>query len=265
MNELHLYEQIPKGPLLMRVRQFENKDYRFFLHWHEHTEIHILLQGEGTLLCNNERIPLASGDCAVINGNELHQGGSGKATYLCLLVPPALLGNRYTVFERVIRDETVKRFAQDILQAVGQANACDMLKAHGSAYLLVAHLLENHTVYALDESLASKHLKKLERINNAVLLMNQNYKNSISTADLASAVYLSEGYFCSLFKEVMGKSAMDYLNGLRVERAEQLLKASDMSVSEIAFCCGFSDANYFSRTYKRFLHKTPSQTRLEKN
>ena len=264
MNDIQLYEQVSKTQFPMHILRFDDSDYRVRPHWHEHTEIHVLLRGGATLLCDSEPIPLTAGDCVTISGNELHQGGGGRCSFLCLLVPPSLLGNRYTVFQRVIQDEHITKLASQIAEAAASDDNASALQMHGLACLLLSHLLRHHTLSVLEESLSSKRIKDLERINHALLLMDQRYQTQLSTAFLASSVYLSEGYFCTLFKEIVGKSAMDYLNQLRVERAEELLKSSDMSISEIAYCCGFSDPNYFSRTYKRILKKTPSQTRLEK-
>ena len=49
----------------------------------------------------------------------------------------------------------------------------------------------------------------------------------------------------------MGKSATDYVNEVRVERAEVLLKSTSETVSEIAASVGFDDVNYFTRVFKK--------------
>ncbi len=58
----------------MRVLKYKDHTYGVTPHWHEHVELHLLLESECTLKCGDEQIALRAGDCAVINGNELHQG-----------------------------------------------------------------------------------------------------------------------------------------------------------------------------------------------
>ncbi len=135
------------------------------------------------------------------------------------------------------------------------------LESRGYAYLLISHLIKHYAVRTFSEAVYSQHFKKMNLVNRAVRFMNEHYAEPLSTRALAKELHLSEGYFCEIFKSTTGKTALEYLNGLRAEKAEQLLRTTDMTVSEIAFCCGFADANYFARVYKRCMEKTPRQTR----
>ena len=261
MTNANLYETVPQDPFSIRIIHYEHSRYSFSAHWHEHTEIHLILDGTCTLLCNGEKIRLCAGDCAIINGNELHQGGGGSCHFLCLLLSPAFFGNQYIILERLIKDEQINRLADEIAKDAEASALENSLACKGYVYLLLSHLVRHHTARAMNGSVHSKHFTKLEKLNRAITFLNQNYTKPITTSELAEMVYLSEGYFCQLFKEVTGKSAMEYLNALRVEKAEHLLKTSSMSVSEISFCCGFGDANYFSRMYKKIKGETPKETR----
>ena len=263
MADVKLYEKIPQDPSSIRVTNYEHSRYGFSAHWHEHTEIHLLLDGACTLLCNGEKIPLCAGDCAIINGNELHQGGGGSCHFLCILLSPAFFGNQYIIFERLIRDAEIRSITAEIAKNVDVSELEDSLLCKGYIYLLLSHLVRHYTVRAMNGSLYSKHFTKLGKLNQAITFLNQNYNKPITTSQLAEMVYLSEGYFCQLFKESTGKSAMDYLTALRVEKAEHLLRTTGMSVAEVAFCCGFGDANYFSRMYKKIKRETPKETRAQ--
>ena len=261
MADVNLYEKVPQDPSSIRIINYEHSRYAFSAHWHEHTEIHLILDGTCTLLCNGEKIPLCAGDCAIINGNELHQGSGGNCHFLCLLLSPAFFGNQYIILERLVRDEQIRSLAAKIAKDADASELENSLSCKGYIYLLLSHLVRHYTVRAMNGTVYSKHFTKLGKLNQAITFLNQNYNKSITTSELAEMVYLSEGYFCQLFKQVTGKSAMDYLNALRVEKAEHLLKTTAMSVSEVAFCCGFGDANYFSRMYKKIKGETPKETR----
>ena len=53
-----------------------------------------------------------------------------------------------------------------------------------------------------------------------------------------------------------------YLNEFRVEKARELLASTRLSVREVSVACGYSDANYFARVFKRVTGKTPSEYRI---
>ncbi|MBQ9784773.1 MAG: helix-turn-helix transcriptional regulator [Clostridia bacterium] len=262
MNDLNLYERImPQEQYLVRVLNYKDKTYGFSPHWHEHIELHFLLDGACTLKCGDEEVALGAGDCGIINGNELHCGGGGVCSFICLILSPAFFEHHRTVFQKKVHDPYVGELIGKIAREERAVGNVTSLESRGYAYLLIAHLINRYAVRTLSESVYSKHFNKMNLVNRAVSYMNEHYVRPISTAQLADMVHLSEGYFCQIFKEVMGKTAIEYLGGVRAEKAEQLLKSTDMTVAEIAFCCGFGDANYFSRVYKRVKGKTPRQTR----
>ena len=72
---------------------------------------------------------------------------------------------------------------------------------------------------------------------------------------------MSPKYFCAFFKNMTKKSPVEYLNSYRVERAARKLLNSDLSVTDIAFSCGFNDLSYFIKTFKAEKGVTPAKFR----
>jgi AraC-like DNA-binding protein len=95
----------------------------------------------------------------------------------------------------------------------------------------------------------------------AVSFIKENYDKPLTTKQMSLMVHLSEGYFCQVFKEVTGNTAMEYVNRVRIDKAEKMLKKTEMTITEIAFCCGFGDANYFSRMFKKLKGISPQSIR----
>ena len=62
-------------------------------------------------------------------------------------------------------------------------------------------------------------------------------------------------------KEVTEKTAKEYILSLRIEKAVELLDSTEMTITEICYCCGFSDPNYFTRMFKQITGKLPSKIR----
>ena len=62
-------------------------------------------------------------------------------------------------------------------------------------------------------------------------------------------------------KALTGKTPSKYIRFIRMEKAMELLSTSNLNISEIAYNLGFSDPNYFSRTFQQVYGKTPSSIR----
>ena len=93
-------------------------------------------------------------------------------------------------------------------------------------------------------------------------MIRDNYSRTRLTVDeLAAACSISKYHFCHVFKSVTGCGAISYLNSYRLKIANNLLKSSDKSISEIAFLCGFEDVSYFSKLYKQKFSRTPKSDR----
>ena len=77
-----------------------------------------------------------------------------------------------------------------------------------------------------------------------------------------AALRYSDAYFCKLFKQCFKVNFSTYLNEFRVRKAQQLMADARMSLKDISTACGYSDANYFARVFKRITGQTPSDYRL---
>ena len=263
INDINLYEKIPHDQFPIRILIYRNNNYKFPQHWHEHTELHYIFKGECKLKYGDGEIELRGGDLAIINGNELHKGIGGMCDYICIIVPPAFFEQNHAIFEKVARSEYISDVIEKIYESHIRRDAVDLLDIKGNMYFLISYLIRNFTTKTLGDNTYSVHVNKLNRVNEAIKYMSENYDNIITTRILADMSHLSEGYFCQIFKEVTGKTAMEYLNNMRIDKAEKMLKKTEMTITEIAFCCGFEDANYFSRTYKKIKGAAPQSARYQ--
>lgn len=100
----------------------------------------------------------------------------------------------------------------------------------------------------------------INKIRPVLEYINSNYSDELSTYDLSRIMNFNETYFCRLFKRIIGTSAINYINFVRVCKAEKLLK-KNMSLLEIANQTGFSSLSYFNRVFKKYNHYSPSEYR----
>ena len=82
----------------------------------------------------------------------------------------------------------------------------------------------------------------------------------ISLSDVASYAGVSEGYMSKSFKKVMGKSLVDYINTMKVDKAKEIIKTSAYTrINEIALSLGFDNIYYFSKVFRKVTGQSPSE------
>lgn len=94
-----------------------------------------------------------------------------------------------------------------------------------------------------------------------VALMEENLEEPLSCAGLAKQVGLSTRQLERLFRKYMNTAPTRYYLGLRLSRARFLLRQTSLPVLSIALACGFVSASHFSKCYREYFKRTPSQER----
>lgn len=102
---------------------------------------------------------------------------------------------------------------------------------------------------------------KSDIILEAVLYMDNNFKEKIDLQSISNQIHLNPQYFSRLFKKEMGVSCIDYLNTLRVNYAAKLLSSTSYPAYRIAMESGFTDPSYFCRIFTKYTHSTPLEYR----
>ncbi|WP_444912931.1 helix-turn-helix domain-containing protein [Microbulbifer sp. PAAF003] len=120
---------------------------------------------------------------------------------------------------------------------------------------LIPRLDSSGTVVKMLGQLFIRQQPKLQEVVQAHLY------SSLKLADLAFLCHMSESTFTRKFKQVYGSSATKYITSKRMEKAQQLILNSDLSLTEVALECGFDELSYFSRVFKQHYQVAPSQMR----
>lgn len=96
-------------------------------------------------------------------------------------------------------------------------------------------------------------------IQTAVQFMEEHYADeSLNLNKVACAANVSANHFSALFSQEMKQTFIEYLTGLRMRRAKELLRCTDKRSGEIALEVGYKDAHYFSFLFKKTQGCTPS-------
>ena len=105
----------------------------------------------------------------------------------------------------------------------------------------------------------NKNIKMVLR--KAIDYINEHYNEQLTLNEVAEKIFVSSCYISRMFKKELGKNFVDYLNGLRLEKAKELLKDPKYKTYEIAELVGIPDAHYFSRLFKKYEGLTPTEYR----
>lgn len=91
--------------------------------------------------------------------------------------------------------------------------------------------------------------------------IQENLHTAFNIRQLADKACMSEPNFYRQFKAQFGLSPLEFINQQRIRLAQQLLKTTSRSVSDISVTCGFNNLNHFLKLFKRYNQLTPSQYR----
>ncbi|WP_168121786.1 response regulator [Paenibacillus sp. HB172176] len=98
-------------------------------------------------------------------------------------------------------------------------------------------------------------------IARACEYMQEHLQEEITLTQISGYSNLSASYFGVLFKQYTGKSFVNYFNQIRIDKALELLRSSDMKIYEIAEAVGFVSLPYFNRVFKQVSSMTPNEYR----
>jgi AraC family transcriptional regulator len=106
----------------------------------------------------------------------------------------------------------------------------------------------------------------ISRINHVVDYIEQNLSNDFSLDELSKIACFSKFHFHRIFFSLMQETIFQFIQRQRIEKAAFILTAKkELSITEIAFDCGFKSSQSFSRTFKEHFKQSASEWRQNKN
>lgn len=122
----------------------------------------------------------------------------------------------------------------------------------------------------LTRSAASMTLKQGGRLRDfymreAISFIEQNFQNDISIEDIANCCGLNRSYFGKIFHDTVGKPPQEFLMSYRMAKAAELLKLTELSISDIGNAVGYPNQLHFSRAFKNIYGISPRNWRNENN
>lgn len=249
-------------------------DYSERSHWHEDLEFLVILSGTMTYNVNGQLLELTPGNGVFVNSRQLHYGFSSTRSecfYICILLHPSLLSSNQDFeikyVEPFIRNTNCPYLYLD--SSIGWQHKLitllqdiyDKREKEMAQFLFLRHffemfelLYEHNRPVPVTQNTSSISLNTLK---NMVLYIQEHYEDKITLADIAKAGSCCKSKCSELFKRYLKDSPIIYLNKYRLKISCDMLRSTDMSITEVALDCGFNGASYFCEIFHKYYGMTP--------
>ena len=227
----------------------------FDVRWHTHEtwELIYCTSGQGSFRFQDGKIiPYHAGEMVVIPPKEVHANSSEEGftnIHLNILDPSFPYRHAFKV-----QDE-----GDSIFRTVAEARVY-YTSDKAKRVLVLASLGELFVSFLIVLRSNSEFSEPVEQIRNSIL---KNYTNPEYALDeYIKSLPFHYDYLRKVFKKELGMSPLEYMTSLRMKNAERLLSTmwtSGYAIAEIAQMCGFENALYFSRVFKKYYGCSPSQ------
>lgn len=246
-------------------------------HWHDDIEFISVLSGELQYNVNGEIVTLKENEGIIVNARQIHFGFSTErkeCDFVCILLHPLMLcissayerdfvlpvlNNRSAAFVKLNADVLWQREISENIRymfSVKDSKIAPMKiqKAFLGIWIL---LCENIT----PENCPKTQNTELSILKNMIGFIQQNYTGRISLAQIAASGAVGQSKCCKLFAKYIGRTPNVYLTQYRLDKSTELLKGTDMTVTEVADFVGFGGSSYYAEAFRRWSGKSPSEYR----
>lgn len=238
-------------------------------------EIHYIVSGELSWWVENSTYEMRSGMVLIVAPGELHGSSTGvlepcehfwlrlsvrdgeKLPGLTSAQTNALIAPLLSLAGRLfhVSQEIPEQFGK-LIGEHRRRDSHSQLTSRSALHILLTTLLRecNQT----DTNTEGQSAKVPIAIQKCQKEIHQNLSDPPSVERLSKIAFMSESAFRKTFLEVAGCSPHDYITRRRIQEAQHLLSAGNMSITDVAFELGFSSSQYFSTVFKRITGESPS-------
>jgi AraC-like DNA-binding protein len=250
-------------------------DYNMAYHKHNSVEIMYVISGKCVVNTVDEQHLMRKGDFILIDANVPHNLVVDKGG------PCRMLNIEFIFVDKTGMFPSIKDLAQGnaaLMKLLDHINPYLLLRDPNEVYytlkslvfeldkgsldnewmiqLLLAQLLIRVADLAVEREDPESHQIDLY-VKDAIAYIHHHYDYPIQVKDIAASVNLHPGYFHRIFKSNTGKTVVEYLTSLRIEKAKMLLAHTDIPVIDISDSIGINSREYFSAIFRKHTGVTP--------
>ncbi|MEL6107611.1 MAG: AraC family transcriptional regulator [Planctomycetota bacterium] len=249
--------------------------------WHFHPELQLchVARGRGQRLIGDRLCEIEPGEVILLGSNLPHvwrydECDRGRIDATVVHFDPAVLGNEWLNRPELRDVRLLLSRASQGLQAAGELrselaeNIIRLTETTGLARLIgllellhqMSTSMEMRTICTTGYQPVATQLD-VERLRRACDFITEHANQEITRDAVAEVVHMSASGFSRFFKTHTGMTFQEFVADVRISRACELLASTNLSVTQIALECGFSEMTTFNRTFKRFRETSPTKYR----
>jgi len=229
-------------------------------HYHSLFEIYYMTEGSCSYFIDDKLYAIEKGDIVLIPGGVIHKSNYIDESYSRLLINCSkyfiptevlkLIPEIIYVYHNEDIEKDLGRIFSDIAKEYNYPDkfSDDSLRSLMHSLFILLARNPNHKSQVAKKNIYTE--KAIEYIRN-------NYSLPVTLNAVSKICAVSPEHMSRIFKKETGFGFNEYLTYIRLQNAEYLLKNQNLSVTEVAHRCGFSDSNYFSYIFKKNYGLTP--------
>lgn len=272
MNRSAYQERIARGTFDFPI-EFHHVDsihprYQMPFHWHIEYEFLLVLSGHMQLFLDEKTLNLNPGDAVLISDGVVHGAIPNNCIYQCIVLDfsrfledstlsgeiQSILNHNVRLYDFHQNGSVLNGIIRDLFMTISKAYNGYEFVVKGILFQMVGQIIRHRLFEQVGPTAGSRRVKQFKKVLRKI---RHDYSKSLTLNDLSEVLGVSPKYFCRFFKEMSGRTPIDYLNYYRIECAADQLLSTDQSVTEIALNCGFSDLSYFIKTFKKYKGCSP--------
>ncbi|WP_194766861.1 AraC family transcriptional regulator [Tamlana sp. I1] len=265
----------PEDSFLVFDRVKENFD--FPIHFHPEYELNFIKNGKGVNRAIGDSIEEIDNIELVLIGPNLHHGWidnnckSKEIREITIqfhenLFNDELLSRKIMLPIKDMFDRSIhgilfsKKISEEMFERISQVSKLDSMDYFLELTSILYDLANSRNQRLLSTYTATRDsFENSDKIKKIYEYVQENYDKKITLPEAAELVNMSQVSFNRFMKKRTGKTFVDYVNDVRIGYAAIKLIEKDVSISEIAFHCGFNNIANFNRVFKKAKKCTPSQ------
>lgn len=247
--------------------------FDFPLHTHKELELNLVINAAGaSRIIGNHVGTIEEMELVLVSGDVPHawvtdRCRSEEIQEITLQFSPDLLDDKFLnrnpmgALKRLINEahrgvlfsrETIERIAPRIRELYEQGASGGMKPVLDMLMILNELSLSKDRRLLSDATFVENKMRfHSARLETVFAYMNQNFNRQLSLSEVAAVVNMSDVAFSRFIKKVTGQSFVDTLTEIRLGHVARMLIDTDMTIAEIAYCCGFNNMANFNRIFKR--------------
>ena len=231
-------------------------------HYHTRFEIYYLTSGRCHFFIDNRAYDISAGDLILIPEGVIHKTNYGSDEEHARVVlefssrfVPESVRAKLPSMVYLFRNPTLSSDLHEMIRSIDQECKKPDEFTYESLEAKIASLL---FFLARNRALGGPSVSKNSMIEDVINHIKANFAQDVRLSDVARSHFVSAEHLSRTFKHDTGFGFNEFLSLIRLQHAEHLLKERNgMSISEIAYCCGFNDSNYFSDKFRRTYGVSP--------